>query len=66
MVLGGMKERGRGLVVNVGSGAASAIPSGPLLATYTATKASDSLGRVLGWPGRACKAWTERAGGADV
>ena len=38
MVLGGMKERGRGLVVNVGSGVASAIPSGPLLSAYTASK----------------------------
>ncbi|KAL6781983.1 hypothetical protein ACKKBF_B10185 [Auxenochlorella protothecoides x Auxenochlorella symbiontica] len=48
IVLGGMKERGRGLIVNVGSGAATAIPSGPLLAVYTASKAYvDALSRSL-------------------
>lgn len=41
IVLGGMKERGRGLIVNVGSGAATAIPSGPLLAVYTASKVGE-------------------------
>jgi NADP-dependent 3-hydroxy acid dehydrogenase YdfG len=32
MVLGGMRERGRGAIVNIGSGAATVIPSSPLLA----------------------------------
>lgn len=31
MVLPGMKERGRGVIINVGSGAATVIPSSPLL-----------------------------------
>ena len=35
-----MKERRRGVIINVGSGIASAVPSGPLLTVYTATKAS--------------------------
>lgn len=54
IVLGGMKERGRGLVVNVGSGAATAIPSGPLLAVYTASKVRSRAWLwppSLAWPG---------------
>ncbi|KAI3433622.1 hypothetical protein D9Q98_003431 [Chlorella vulgaris] len=39
MVLGGMRERGRGAIVNIGSGAATVIPSSPLLAVYAGTKA---------------------------
>ncbi|GAB4817824.1 hypothetical protein N2152v2_004870 [Parachlorella kessleri] len=39
LVLTGMKERRRGVIVNVGSGISTVVPSGPLLAVYTATKA---------------------------
>ncbi|KAL4426395.1 hypothetical protein ABPG77_004689 [Micractinium sp. CCAP 211/92] len=39
MVLPGMKERGRGVIINVGSGAATVIPSSPLLSVYAGTKA---------------------------
>uniref|UniRef100_A0A453QLH9 Uncharacterized protein n=1 Tax=Aegilops tauschii subsp. strangulata TaxID=200361 RepID=A0A453QLH9_AEGTS len=37
-VLPGMVERGRGAVVNIGSGAAEALPSYPLYSVYAATK----------------------------
>lgn len=36
MVLPGMKERGRGVIINVGSGAASVIPASPLLSGESA------------------------------
>ncbi|TVU29393.1 hypothetical protein EJB05_20957, partial [Eragrostis curvula] len=38
-VLPGMVERKRGAVVNIGSGAASAVPSDPLYSVYVGTKA---------------------------
>lgn len=38
IVLPGMKERRRGVIVNVGSGIATVTPSGPLLSVYTGTK----------------------------
>lgn len=38
LVLPGMKERRRGVVINIGSGIATACPSGPLLTVYAATK----------------------------
>nr|XP_010929990.1 very-long-chain 3-oxoacyl-CoA reductase 1 [Elaeis guineensis] len=47
-VLPGMLERKRGAIVNIGSGAASAIPSDPLYAVYAATKAYvDQFSRCL-------------------
>ncbi|ONK57193.1 uncharacterized protein A4U43_C10F17560 [Asparagus officinalis] len=39
VVMKGMVERGRGAVVNVGSGAACVLPSFPLYTVYSATKA---------------------------
>ncbi|KAL4430884.1 hypothetical protein ABPG75_006140 [Micractinium tetrahymenae] len=39
MVLPGMRERGRGVIINVGSGAATIIPTSPLLSVYAGTKA---------------------------
>jgi NADP-dependent 3-hydroxy acid dehydrogenase YdfG len=39
LVLPGMKERGRGAIVNVSSGVSAALPACPLLAVYAATKA---------------------------
>ena len=39
VVLPGMKERGRGCVVNISSGVAAALPASPLLSVYAATKA---------------------------
>lgn len=48
MVLPGMRERGRGIVSNVGSGAATIIPTSPLLAVYAGTKAYvDSFSRSM-------------------
>jgi 17beta-estradiol 17-dehydrogenase / very-long-chain 3-oxoacyl-CoA reductase len=38
-VLPGMVERKRGAIVNIGSGAASVVPSDPLYSVYAATKA---------------------------
>jgi 17beta-estradiol 17-dehydrogenase / very-long-chain 3-oxoacyl-CoA reductase len=38
-VLPGMVERGRGAVVNIGSGASAILPSDPLYTVYAATKA---------------------------
>ena len=38
-LLPGMVRRGRGAVVNMGSGSASVLPSFPLYAVYAATKA---------------------------
>lgn len=38
-VLRGMLERGRGAIVNIGSGGAAVIPSYPLFSVYAATKA---------------------------
>lgn len=47
-VLPGMKERGRGCVVNISSGTATALPASPLLAVYAATKAYvNTLSRSL-------------------
>ncbi|EHA8587746.1 hypothetical protein COCNU_scaffold003116G000100 [Cocos nucifera] len=47
-VLPGMLERKRGAIVNIGSGAASIIPSDPLYAVYAATKAYvDQFSRCL-------------------
>ncbi|XP_074587821.1 very-long-chain 3-oxoacyl-CoA reductase 1-like [Curcuma longa] len=47
-VLPGMLERKRGAIVNIGSGAANVIPSDPLFAVYSATKAYiDQLSRCL-------------------
>jgi short-subunit dehydrogenase len=43
-----MRERGRGCVVNVGSGVSTVIPSSPLLSVYASTKAYvDCLSRSL-------------------
>lgn len=39
MVLPGMKERGRGVIINVGSGVSTVIPASPLLSVYAGTKA---------------------------
>lgn len=39
VVLPGMKERGRGCVVNISSGVSAALPACPLLAVYAASKA---------------------------
>jgi 17beta-estradiol 17-dehydrogenase / very-long-chain 3-oxoacyl-CoA reductase len=39
VVLPGMKERGRGCIVNITSGVSAALPACPLLAVYAATKA---------------------------
>ena len=39
IVLPGMKERGRGCIVNISSGVSAALPACPLLAVYAATKA---------------------------
>jgi 17beta-estradiol 17-dehydrogenase / very-long-chain 3-oxoacyl-CoA reductase len=39
-VLPGMVERKRGAIVNIGSGAASVVPSDPLYSVYAATEAS--------------------------
>ncbi|KAM0822305.1 hypothetical protein ACQ4PT_071583 [Festuca glaucescens] len=39
-VLPGMVDRKRGAIVNIGSGAASVVPSDPLYSVYAATKAS--------------------------
>lgn len=39
VVLPGMVERKRGAIVNIGSGAATVLPSDPLYAVYAATKA---------------------------
>ncbi|EFN59097.1 hypothetical protein CHLNCDRAFT_56728 [Chlorella variabilis] len=48
MVVKGMRERGRGAIVNVGSGVSTVMPQAPLLAVYGATKAYvDSLSRSL-------------------
>lgn len=48
LVLPGMKERRRGVIVNVGSGASSAIPAGPLISVYAGTKAYiDTLSHSL-------------------
>jgi 17beta-estradiol 17-dehydrogenase / very-long-chain 3-oxoacyl-CoA reductase len=38
-VLGGMMERKKGTIVNIGSGAAVVVPSHPLFTVYAATKA---------------------------
>jgi 17beta-estradiol 17-dehydrogenase / very-long-chain 3-oxoacyl-CoA reductase len=38
-VLGGMLERKKGTIVNIGSGAAVVVPSHPLFTIYAATKA---------------------------
>jgi 17beta-estradiol 17-dehydrogenase / very-long-chain 3-oxoacyl-CoA reductase len=38
-VLPGMVERKRGAIVNIGSGAATVIPTDPLYTVYAATKA---------------------------
>ncbi|XP_073267245.1 very-long-chain 3-oxoacyl-CoA reductase 1 isoform X2 [Populus alba] len=47
-VLAGMIERKRGAIINIGSGAASAMPSHPLFTIYAATKAYiDQLSRCL-------------------
>ncbi|KAL6652501.1 hypothetical protein ACP70R_011426 [Stipagrostis hirtigluma subsp. patula] len=47
-VLPGMVERGQGAVVNIGSAAASMLPSDPLYAVYAATKAYvDQFSRSL-------------------
>ncbi|OWM76158.1 hypothetical protein CDL15_Pgr009804 [Punica granatum] len=47
-VLPGMVRRGRGAVVNIGSGAAIVVPSHPLFTIYAATKAFvDQLSRSL-------------------
>ncbi|KAI7844061.1 hypothetical protein COHA_002205 [Chlorella ohadii] len=48
MVLPRMKARGKGLIVNIGSGIASAMPEAPLLSVYGAAKTYvDSLSRSL-------------------
>ncbi|PRW57982.1 very-long-chain 3-oxoacyl- reductase 1-like [Chlorella sorokiniana] len=48
MVLPRMKARGKGLIVNIGSGIASAMPEAPLLSAYGAAKSYvDSLSRSL-------------------
>jgi 17beta-estradiol 17-dehydrogenase / very-long-chain 3-oxoacyl-CoA reductase len=39
VVLPGMKERGRGCIVNISSGVSAALPACPMLAVYAATKA---------------------------
>ena len=39
LVLGGMRARRRGAVINIGSGSSSVIPTCPLLSVYAATKA---------------------------
>ena len=39
MVIPGMVKRKRGAIVNIGSGAASVIPSDPLYSVYAGTKA---------------------------
>ncbi|CAN6235417.1 unnamed protein product [Urochloa humidicola] len=47
-VLPGMVERGRGAVVNMGSGASAIVPSDPLYTVYAATKAYiDQFSRCL-------------------
>ncbi|KAG6764676.1 hypothetical protein POTOM_032157 [Populus tomentosa] len=47
-VLAGMIKRKRGAIINIGSGAASAMPSHPLFTIYAATKAYiDQLSRCL-------------------
>ncbi|CAL5016277.1 unnamed protein product [Urochloa decumbens] len=47
-VLPGMVERGRGAVVNIGSGASAILPSDPLYTVYAATKAYiDQFSRCL-------------------
>ncbi|XP_076956727.1 very-long-chain 3-oxoacyl-CoA reductase-like protein At1g24470 [Bidens hawaiensis] len=47
-VIGGMIERKRGAIVNIGSGAAIVVPSHPLYAIYAASKAYiDQLSRSL-------------------
>ncbi|XP_076909005.1 very-long-chain 3-oxoacyl-CoA reductase-like protein At1g24470 [Bidens hawaiensis] len=47
-VIGGMIERKRGVIVNIGSGAAVVVPSHPLYAIYAASKAYiDQLSRSL-------------------
>jgi 17beta-estradiol 17-dehydrogenase / very-long-chain 3-oxoacyl-CoA reductase len=38
-VLSGMVQRKRGAIVNIGSGAATIMPSAPLYTVYAATKA---------------------------
>ena len=39
LVVPGMKERGRGCIVNISSGVSAALPACPLLSVYAATKA---------------------------
>ena len=48
LVLSGMRERGRGVIVNIGSGVATLLPSSPLLSVYAGSKAYvDCLSRSL-------------------
>ena len=48
VVLPGMKERGKGCIVNISSGVSSSLPACPLLSVYAATKAYvDSLSASL-------------------